>query len=96
MCFFGKNRFVASIACLKKALYLDPFEWIISYNLGLAHLKTQQNASAFHFLSGCVKRKPDFAVRIFPIIKFRLPDCPYSSCEGTITTRRDYYLGLLP
>ena len=61
MCFFGKNRFVAAIACLKKALYLDPFGWIISYNLGLAHLKTQQHASAFHFLSGCVKRKPDFA-----------------------------------
>lgn len=61
MCFFSKNRFVACIACLKKALYLDPFEWIISYNLGLAHLKTGQHASAFHFLSGCVKRKPDFA-----------------------------------
>jgi hypothetical protein len=25
---------LASIACLKRALYLDPFEWIISYNLG--------------------------------------------------------------
>ena len=36
MCFFGKQRYVAAIACLKKALYLDPFEWIISYNLGLA------------------------------------------------------------
>merc|ERR1712112_266337 len=29
MCFFGKQKFVASIACLKRALYLDPFEWII-------------------------------------------------------------------
>jgi Bardet-Biedl syndrome 4 protein len=35
MCFFGKHRYIAAIACLKKALYLDPFEWIISYNLGL-------------------------------------------------------------
>ncbi len=26
MCFFGKQRYVAAIACLKKALYLDPFE----------------------------------------------------------------------
>jgi Bardet-Biedl syndrome 4 protein len=34
MCFFGKQRFIAAIACLKKALYLGPFEWIISYNLG--------------------------------------------------------------
>lgn len=35
MCFFGKGRFVAAIACLKKALYLDPFAYIISYNLGV-------------------------------------------------------------
>ena len=25
MCFYGKKKYVASIACLKKALYLDPF-----------------------------------------------------------------------
>ena len=39
MCFFGKHRYIASIACLKKALYLDPFEWIISYNLGLVRAR---------------------------------------------------------
>ena len=32
----------------------------------------------------------------FQLTTFRLPDCPYSSCEGTITTRRDFSLGLLP
>jgi len=42
MCFFGKQRYIASIACLKKALYLGPFEWIIGYNLGLVHLHTEQ------------------------------------------------------
>ena len=42
MCFFGKQRYVAAIACLKRALYLDPFEWIISYNLG--QRKKQQRA----------------------------------------------------
>ena len=25
MCFFGKAKYVASISCLKRALYLDPF-----------------------------------------------------------------------
>jgi Bardet-Biedl syndrome 4 protein len=25
MCFYGKKMYIASIACLKKALYLDPF-----------------------------------------------------------------------
>ena len=61
MCFFGKHRFVAAIACLKRALYLDPFEWIISYNLGLVHLNTGQYASAFHFFSASINLKPDFA-----------------------------------
>eukprot|EP01052_Picozoa_sp_SAG31_P040657 SAG31_NODE_5941_length_2247_cov_1.585661_3_plen_191_part_00 len=60
MCFFGKQRYVAAIACLKKALYLDPFEWIISYNLGLVHLNTSQYASAFHFFSASINLKPDF------------------------------------
>jgi len=60
MCFFGKQRYIAAIACLKKALYLDPFEWIISYNLGLVHLNTGQNASAFHFFSASINLKPDF------------------------------------
>jgi len=60
MCFFGKQRFVAAIACLKRALYLDPFEWIISYNLGLVHLSTGQYASAFHYFSTSINLKPDF------------------------------------
>lgn len=60
MCFFGKQRLVAAIACLKRALYLDPFEWIISYNLGLVHLNTAQYASAFHYFSASINLKPDF------------------------------------
>jgi len=60
MCFFGKQRYIAAIACLKKALYLGPFEWIISYNLGLVHLNTGQYASAFHFFSASINMKPDF------------------------------------
>eukprot|EP00937_MAST-01D_sp_MAST-1D-sp2_P001409 g1409.t1 len=61
MCFFGKQRYVAAISCLKHALYIDPFEWIISYNLGLVHLNTDQHASAFHYFSACINQKPDFA-----------------------------------
>lgn len=60
MCFFGKQRYIAAIACLKKALYLGPFEWVISYNLGLVHLHTEQAASAFHYLSASINLKPDF------------------------------------
>ena len=60
MCFFGKAKYVAAVACLKRALYLDPFEWIIAYNLGLVHLNTGQNASAFHFFSASINLKSDF------------------------------------
>ena len=48
MCFFGKGKYVAAAACLKRAVYLTPFEWIVSYNLGVVHLSTGQFASAFH------------------------------------------------
>ena len=46
MCFYGKQKYIASIACLKRALTIDPFDWIVNYNLGLVHLNTGQHASA--------------------------------------------------
>jgi len=61
MCFFGKQDYITSIACLKRALYLAPFEWIISYNLGLVHLNTKQYASAFHYFSTSINLNPNFA-----------------------------------
>ena len=63
MCFFGKRRYIASIACLKRALYLDPFEWIVSYNLGLVHLCTGQHAKRVRLLLG-VRRRPETRFRI--------------------------------
>ncbi len=42
MCFYGKKKYFAAIACLKKAIYLNPFDWLISYNLGLVHMELQQ------------------------------------------------------
>jgi Bardet-Biedl syndrome 4 protein len=61
MCFFSKKKLVAAIACLKRALYLDPFEWIVAYNLGLLHLNTGQYASAFHYLSASLNLKPNYS-----------------------------------
>ena len=57
----GRAQYIAAVACLKKALYLDPFAWIISYNLGLVHLHKSQFASAFHFFSSSINLKPDFS-----------------------------------
>lgn len=61
MCFFGKQHHIAAISCLRRALHLSPFEWIIAYNLGIVFLHTGQNASAFHYLSASINLKPDFA-----------------------------------
>ena len=61
MCFFGKAKYVAAIACLKRALYLDPFQWIVAFNLGLVHLNTQQYASSYHYFSVAINLKPDFS-----------------------------------
>ncbi len=66
MCFFGQEKYIASISCLKRAMYLDPFAWIIAYNLGLVHLNTGQYASAFHYFSSSINLvratgAPDFA-----------------------------------
>lgn len=60
MCFFGKQKFVAAIACLKRSIYLDPFQWIAAFNLGLVYLNTRQYASAYHSFSAAVSLKPDF------------------------------------
>jgi len=46
---------------LKRALYLDPFQWIAAFNLGLVHLNTRQYASAYHFFSAAINLKPDFS-----------------------------------
>lgn len=37
MCFFGKGKLVAAIACLKHAIYLNPFDWKVGFRgcLGL-------------------------------------------------------------
>ena len=51
LCFFVNNKNIAAQTCLKKALYLNPFEWIISFNLGLIYLSTQQYSSAFIYMN---------------------------------------------
>lgn len=61
MCFYGKKKYVGSVACLKRALYLDPFQWIAAFNLGLVFLTQQQYASAFHYFSVAINWKKDFS-----------------------------------
>jgi Bardet-Biedl syndrome 4 protein len=61
MCFFGKGKLVAAVACLKRALYLDPFQWTTVFNLGVVHLAAGQSASAFHYLNAAANLDPHSA-----------------------------------
>jgi Bardet-Biedl syndrome 4 protein len=94
----GKQRYVASIACLKRALYLDPFEWIISYNLGLVHLNTAQYASAFHYLSCSINLKADFpsSYMYLAICLARLEDLDnsFSAYDKAISMEADHLFHL--
>lgn len=84
----------AAVSCLKRALYLDPFEWIICYNLGLVHLNTGQYASAFHYFSASINLKSDFpaSYMYLAITLARLKDFP-NSCtayEKAISMEQDH------
>eukprot|EP00878_Enallax_costatus_P021778 GHUV01023071.1.p1 GENE.GHUV01023071.1~~GHUV01023071.1.p1 ORF type:complete len:412 (+),score=86.66 GHUV01023071.1:96-1331(+) len=93
MCFFGKQKYIAAIACLKRALYLGPFEWLIAYNLGLVHLATGQAASAFHYLSTAVNLKPEFSHRLEIAAQLVPPACQH---PDLLTAERDCWAPLAP
>eukprot|EP00878_Enallax_costatus_P022358 GHUV01023715.1.p2 GENE.GHUV01023715.1~~GHUV01023715.1.p2 ORF type:complete len:149 (-),score=36.85 GHUV01023715.1:1958-2404(-) len=93
MCFFGKQKYIAAIASLKRALYLGPFEWLIAYNLGLVHLATGQAASAFHYLSTAVNLKPEFSHRLEIAAQLVPPACQH---PDLLTAERDCWAPLAP
>lgn len=98
MCFLGKQNYIASIACLKRALYLAPFEWTIAYNLGLVHLNAEQYASAFHYFRCSINLKPDFAssYMYLGIVLSKLGDVEnaYDAYEKAIEMEQDHLFEL--
>lgn len=65
LCFFARQKFIAAVTCLKKAVYLDPFEWIIAFNLGLVYLQQKQYASAFNYMNCAANLRNDFYLIYF-------------------------------
>lgn len=61
MAFYAKRKFTAAVIYLKKAHYLAPLDFRISFNLGLVHISLEQYASAFVFLSASVNLNNKFA-----------------------------------
>ena len=52
--YLSKDKKIFAATCLKRALYLAPFEWVISYNLGLIYLKLEQYVTAFIHMNTAV------------------------------------------
>jgi Bardet-Biedl syndrome 4 protein len=74
LAFFGKQKLVAAVSCLKQAVYLAPFEASINYNLGVVHLHTEQYASAFHYFSAAINlQKVRILFYVIPAFSSFLP-----------------------
>eukprot|EP00696_Hemimastix_kukwesjijk_P017136 gnl/Hemi2/5715_TR1968_c0_g1_i1.p1 gnl/Hemi2/5715_TR1968_c0_g1~~gnl/Hemi2/5715_TR1968_c0_g1_i1.p1 ORF type:complete len:417 (+),score=105.78 gnl/Hemi2/5715_TR1968_c0_g1_i1:80-1330(+) len=99
LCFFTtKQNYIAAVSCLKRALYLDPFEWIISYNLGLVHLYQSQYVTAFHHLRCAINLKPSFAhsYMLLGIVLCRLGDVDngYRSYQKALSLEKHHLFEL--
>jgi Bardet-Biedl syndrome 4 protein len=67
MCYFEKGNHISvrpltrpfpnfkAISCMKRAIFLNPSDWIIYYNLGLLYVTMEQYSSAFHYFLVSIK-----------------------------------------
>ncbi|GET93301.1 hypothetical protein, conserved [Leishmania tarentolae] len=60
-CFIGKKMVYAAVACLRKSVFLCPFDWISHYNLGVAFLMIGRYCSALQCMSAAVHLHTDYA-----------------------------------
>ncbi|CBZ26079.1 conserved hypothetical protein [Leishmania mexicana MHOM/GT/2001/U1103] len=60
-CFIGKKMTYAAVACLRKSIFLCPFDWISHYNLGVAFLMIGRYCSALQCLNAAVHLHADHA-----------------------------------
>uniref|UniRef100_A0A4Y0BPH9 TPR_REGION domain-containing protein n=1 Tax=Anopheles funestus TaxID=62324 RepID=A0A4Y0BPH9_ANOFN len=61
LCFFKKQKFIATISCLKKAVWVSPLNFNALYNLGLVFVTAQQYVSAFQTLAAAISLRPEHA-----------------------------------
>ncbi|KAK7199944.1 Bardet-Biedl syndrome 4 protein [Novymonas esmeraldas] len=60
-CFIGKKMSYAAVACLRKSVFLYPFNWISHYNLGVVFLMLGRHCSALQCLNAAVHLHADYA-----------------------------------
>ena len=71
MCFASRNKIIGAISCLRRAHYLNPFDWRISFNLGILYAKMRLFASAFVFLKSAAAMS-DGAPHVISFLAFCL------------------------
>ena len=105
MCFFAKGtKIMAAVSCLRRAVYLAPFEYSIHYNLGIVYLTLGQGASAFHYLSAAINLNSSHAdsYAYLAVALAKLEDFPNASqayrraleLEDTFSTRLNFAVTL--
>ena len=60
MCFYSKRKFIEATCSFRRAIYLNPFDWAIVYNLGLVYMATGNYCSAFHQFSAAINLNKTF------------------------------------
>ncbi|KPI88591.1 hypothetical protein ABL78_2324 [Leptomonas seymouri] len=53
-CFIGKRNLYAAVACLRKSVFLYPFDWIGHYNLGIVFLTMGRFCSALQCFNAAI------------------------------------------
>lgn len=60
-CFMGKRNLYAAVACLRKSVFLYPFDWISHYNLGVVFLTMGRYCSALQCLNAAISLHDAYA-----------------------------------
>ena len=69
LCYLGKSKLVASIACLKRALSIAPTEWVYIHTVPDAE---RNNKPSVHIMIGCALQSGAGALAL-RIVLVRLP-----------------------
>jgi Bardet-Biedl syndrome 4 protein len=60
-CFIGKRNLYAAVACLRKSVFLQSFDWISHYNLGVVFLTMGRYCSALQCLNAAISLHDAYA-----------------------------------
>lgn len=60
-CFNGKGNLFGAVACLRKSIFLYPFEWLSHYNLGVVFARLGRFCAALQCFNSAIQLNQDYA-----------------------------------